>query len=1190
MTTTALTRPNAIGSDMEEPRFPAGISLVGSQMRSTNLERDVQEPLHDPYIGARAVDVLDRLASALKDPRRTRAWSLTGPYGSGKSTLANIIHALLGDDEKRRTQAEKLLDQATPGLGHRISEGRNELASRGFLGAVATARREPLTATLARALHTAAQKHWPQEETPSEVSTALANCADPAVAGPQSILEAIAALCAQAPMLLVIDEFGKTLEHLAAHNESASAEDDLFLLQEIAERSAGRQGHRLYLMTLQHLSFMDYAARSSDLQTREWAKVQGRFEDITFTPHLGDAVQLMRRRLDHTAVTEHGRELIDSYARAAEESWREHGLNAVVDLTFEDFADLYPLHPLTAIAAPYLAAQIGQHDRSLANFLNSDEPNTVRRSLEAYAQATPDTISTIRLPQLYDFFLDSGRTSLLASSHASRWIEVESRIDRATGMPARDQEIMRAVGMLNLMDSDGALRATTTMVYFALHDPQEPFDAGAYADLQKRLDHLKTDKQLLVLRDYSGEYRVWEGTDVNIDKRVEEITKHLDTSAILRKLKDHLPAAVVAGRHSQVTGMQRALFVETTGPGIQEVRTLDDLDPYADGLLVFHFGNLDDLPTIDTDLPVVLGTTDDPELILGTAERFVALQDLLLDKELDRVARREISERATMAKTDLMEQLNTAFFPPSQHATWRLWVSGIPKDAEEGDIIEGRSLSALASVACDRAFAASPHVRNEMLGRTELTSQGAKARRELLTAMLTRSGERYLGIVKYPAERAMYSGALAYMGLHRENTAVTADDGATSILPYGFSRPGPQHAHAQPVWAALENALTDAHERTSLDQIFRVLARPPYGVKEGVIPLLVVTALIIRGEDVALFEEGTYRPRLTADIVERIVKAPYRFEVKSTPVGDGLRASVVKKLTKTLDVDAPRSQALRNPALLAVARALLERIMVLTPYGRKTRRLSKDAVAVRAALFQAQDPDDLLFRLLPQALDMDPITPEMKKSTPKNKGFAERLTAAVQEISEADSALRAEVVQVISKEFRLSSTLTRMRKELAARLKGFEGVYLTTELRGFVSIALNTTLDDKDWLEPIVVRLTNSALGDWSDTDAQAFPSRVREIAQALDRVSHLHQSPNGDDGQEEALDTRLLTLTGRDGSEQRTLLYVPEKSQQEAQELAVRAMRQAEEMLGADGARILLAALAQHVTTPATPTDDGKD
>jgi energy-coupling factor transporter ATP-binding protein EcfA2 len=1185
VTTTSLTRPSSPGKDAENPRFPAGIRLVGSQMRSTNLERDVREPLHDPYIGARAVDVFDRLAGALGDLRRTRAWSLTGPYGSGKSTLANIIHALLGDDEERRAQAEELLDQTSPGLGDRISNGRNTLTEHGFLGAVATARREPLTATLARALRTAAQRHWMGKETPTEVKAALADCADPDTAGPRSILEAVAALCDKAPMLLVIDEFGKSLEHLAGHSEAVSARDDLFLLQEIAERSAGKQGHKLFLMTLQHMSFMDYAAHSGELQTREWAKIQGRFEDITFTPHLGDAVQLMRRRLDHTPVAEHGRKLIGSYAHAAEESWREHGLNAVVDLTANDFADLYPLHPLTAVAAPYLAAQIGQHDRSLASFLNSDEPNTVRRSLETYAQLAPSTVSTIRLPQLYDFFLDSGRTSLLASSNASRWIEVENRINEATGLSARDQEIMRAVGMLNLMDSDGALRATATMVYFALHDPQEPFDNDTYADLQRRLNRLEKVKQLLVLREFSGEYRVWQGTDVDIRTRVDEIIDNLDTPEVLRKLKDHLPAAVVAGKHSQVTGMQRALFVKATGPDSQMIQTLD-LDSHADGLLVFHFGSLEDLPVVDTDLPVVLGLTEKPELVLKAAKRFVALQDLLLDTNLDHVARREISERAAVAKTELMEQLNLAFFPPSQHATWRLWVSGVPKDADEGEIIDGRSLSAYASIACDRAFPDSPHIRNEMLGRTELTSQGAKARRELLTAMLTRSGERYLGITKYPAERAMYSGALAYMGLHRENLAAPVDDAATSILPYGFSRPGPQHAHAQPVWEALEYALTDAHKRTSLDKIFQVLARPPYGVKQGVIPLLVVTALVIRSEDVALFEEGTYRPRLTADVVERIVKAPYRFEVKSTPVGDGLRASVVKKLTKALDVDTPRSQALRNPTLLAVARALLERVMVLTPYGRRTRRLSKDAVAVRNALLRAQDPDDLLFRLLPEALGMEPITLEMKKSTPENKGFAERLTAAIHEVSQADSALRSEVVEVISREFRLSTELPQMREELAARLKGFEGVYLSTELRGFVSIALNDTLDDEDWLEPMVVRLTNSALGDWTDTDAQAFSGRVREIAQALDRVSHLHQHRGEDEDQEQTLATRLLTLTGRDGSEQRAMIYVPEKSQREAQELAVSAMRQAEEMLGADGARILLAALAQHVTTPAEPTE----
>ncbi|MFD9123507.1 ATP-binding protein [Kitasatospora sp. NPDC059571] len=1178
--TTATQRPKTARKTAGGPEFPAGVELIGSRMRSTNLERDVLDELHSPYVGARSLDVLDRLANALGDLRRTRSWSFTGPYGSGKSTLANLIDALLGHDEARRTEAQEVLAGTSSGLAQRLSTAREQLAPAGFLAAVTTARREPLVATLARALHTAAQRRWPSR-TPKAVSAALARCADPLTVQPQDIVEAVTTLCAQQPLLLIVDEFGKTLEHLAGNSQFATAKEDLFLLQELAEKSAGAKGLPLFMVTLQHLSFTDYAAQSSELQTREWAKIQGRFESVTFIPHLGDSVQLMRRRLDQSGVAEAGQKLISTYAQAAEEAWREHGLNDVVVLEAQDFTDLYPLHPLTAVAAPFLASQIGQHDRSLSGFLNNDEPHTVRRSLDSFSTDKPRYASTVKLPQLYDFFLDSGRTSLLASSNASRWIEIESRITQANGLSTADQNLLRTVGMLNLIDEDGALRATAAMIYFALHEPTEPATAKEFAVLEEQLQDL-VDRGFLVHRLFNGEYRLWRGTDVDIDARLREAHGHLDETTVIQRLGDYLPLAVAAGRHSQVTGMLRALFVQVTSAQSKVVTGPDELADHADGLLVFHLGSIEDRPVVESTLPVVLGVTEEPGLVLRAAYNLVALEELQLDKTLDAVARRELSERTSVAKRELLELLAAAFFPPTPRATWRLWRSGIAADSEAGEVIEGRSLSGLASIACDRVFPATPHIRNEMLGRHELTSQGAKARRELLTAMLLKSGERYLGIQMYPAERAMYSGALAYMGLHRENTGVS-DDTSTSLLPYGFSRPGPANQHALPVWEALEDALSQAHERTSLEQVIRVLMVPPYGVKAGIVPLLVVTALIVRSQDVALFEDGSYLPRLTPDVVERMVKAPGRFSVKATPVGDGLRNSVVKSLSLALKVEPPRSQALRNPALLAVTRALMERVMVLTPYARRTQHISKDAITVRSALFTAQDPDELLFHALPKALGLDPITPEQRKSTAGNKGYAERLAAAADEISGADRILRAQVVETIAREFRLPTALPELRRALATRLKGFAGVTLSLELRGFVAIALNERLPDDDWLDPMIVRLSHAALGDWSDNDVKVFPRKVREMASALDRVSHLYKNHEPTDLLEEEIEARLLTLTDKDGAEQRTLIYLPKQAQQEAESLAVSVLQQAEKVLGPDGARILLAALAQRVTDPAT-------
>jgi hypothetical protein len=592
-------------------------------------------------------------------------------------------------------------------------------------------------------------------------------------------------------------------------------------------------------------------------------------------------------------------------------------------------------------------------------------------------------------------------------------------------------------------------------------------------------------------------------------------------------------------------------------------------------------------------LPVLIGTTDDPGQVLRAATHVVALKELLQDKELDHVARAEATDRLLQAEAELRDVFQAAFYPPTAKASWSLWHSGALPDDQPADLpqVAVRSLSALVSQACDVVYSKAPHIRNEMLGRHLLTSQAARARSDLLDAMLTASGQQYLGFPadKYGPERAMYHGVLEYLGLHRQNGAVQSEKTPDSLLPYGFSPPSANEKHAQPVWEALQQSFDTATERTSMEHIVNTLMRPPFGVTAGIWPLLVVTGLIIRRHDVALFEEGTYVPRLAPDVVDRLVKVPGRFEVKYTPVGTGQRASVIKKLAAVLPADPPRSQALRNPDLLSVARALIDRVLVLNRYGRSTARISRDAAAVRAALVRSQDPDELLFHTLPNALGLEPITANARTNTTAVAEYVTRLTAAANEISQIERNLRREVVTILAQEFKLPDDLHQLRVTLAARLRGFTDVALTPELKGFVDFAVNESLSDEDWLDPIVVRLTNSALGDWNDSDVALLPRRAREMTAALDRVAHLHRTGDGTAGGEQDLEPQLLTLTDRAGAEQRTLIYIPTKIRTKAAGLAGDILKKAQKELGPDGARILLAALAQQVATPAT-NDAGED
>ncbi|MBO7461665.1 MAG: hypothetical protein J6T96_03605, partial [Bacteroidales bacterium] len=77
-------------------------------------------------------------------------------------------------------------------------------------------------------------------------------------------------------LLIVIDEFGKILEH-AANNP----ERELYFLQKFAEM-VNVPTRNILLLTTLHQNFGAYAKKLSESQKNEWTKVKGRFQEIPF--------------------------------------------------------------------------------------------------------------------------------------------------------------------------------------------------------------------------------------------------------------------------------------------------------------------------------------------------------------------------------------------------------------------------------------------------------------------------------------------------------------------------------------------------------------------------------------------------------------------------------------------------------------------------------------------------------------------------------------------------------------------------------------------------------------------------------------------------------------------------------------------------------------------------------------------
>ena len=253
---------------------------------SSNVENDVgTEVLRDYIPGSGTIETVARLGVGMRGGKRGRAISVTGPYGSGKSTMAVFLNGLASPMESPEWKsAYKTLRRSDPKLAISFKKTRTMLGAHksGLIRCFVSARREPIAYTILRALHAGTSEYFGKYNAKSfEGADNLAKMARQIkraeVLEPTPILETIRGLCKKAPVLMLIDEFGKNIEHFADENSG-----DLYLMQELAEMSRIDNEIPLFIVTLQHIAFEEYAADVPTSQKREWSKIQGRFEDIQF--------------------------------------------------------------------------------------------------------------------------------------------------------------------------------------------------------------------------------------------------------------------------------------------------------------------------------------------------------------------------------------------------------------------------------------------------------------------------------------------------------------------------------------------------------------------------------------------------------------------------------------------------------------------------------------------------------------------------------------------------------------------------------------------------------------------------------------------------------------------------------------------------------------------------------------------
>ena len=1012
-------------------------------LRSVQLGRDFHDvaALEHYVVTPHMAEAFRRIADGLRANSGHRAWRITGDYGVGKSSFALVLAHLFQDRSPF----------AVSRIADAIGWPNDDFDPPALIPLLVTGAREGIVPALARGIAESLRQRKPAG---GRIPKALARLIDQAgqveaegdAAGLERLLDAVRAYADGSGVLLIIDEFGKLLEHTSQRHEH----EDVFVLQRLAEMAARSGDQPFVLLGMLHQGFHSYAERLPSAVRHEWDKVAGRFDEIVFDQPLAHtaalvagALNVVPRRLPK-AVHDAAR---DAASATAETGWVGGNTAAALDA-----ARLYPLHPMLLPVAVRFFARFGQHERSLFGFLLSSEPFAV----QAFAVRCVAPDAWYSLAEFYDYVRAVFGHRLAGASYRNHWLRIVATIDAATDIGLIEERLLKVVAILNLLDAEDLLPTDRAIAAALTPATRRDIDVAI---------QVLVDRGLLFRRGRANAYRLWPSSSLSLESAFETALRAVGpVEQVASALKPFLTQKpVLARRHYVEHGTLRYFEVRYADSG--ELAKAIQKETEADGLVVVALADTDaerEKALLSAKAPPF---DERPDVLVAVVRPLVGLapdlQDVMCwqwvadntpELSQDSYASAEVARQLAFARRALISRLGEIAGLRSGTARDVQWLrAGQPEQVPPRG-----GLSALISGICDQLYPDAPQVTNELLNRNTLSSAAAAARMRLIEGLFQASDQRFLGIdpQKSPPEKSMYLSVIAKGAVH-----VPDGDGFKVV------EPDPDHdpLRLRPALDYLVKQIAEARgERLPVTTLLASLKNRPYGVRNGLGPLLLAVILQTRSHEVAIYENGTFLHKFGPSDFLRLTKAPATFEIQHCKV-DGVRLEVFNQLAVSL----ARKVNARHPDLLDVVQPLCQFAAQLPDYTRRTTALSKVAIDVRHALLSAREPATLLFSDLPQACGFPLFSPQGQPDEGRVNEFISVFRDALGELRHAYPAL-------------LSRIIERVAQAAGEEHGAFDRVHLATRAAR-VSLAAR-----EPRLRTFTLRLRDPGLSDdaWADGPA----------------------------------------------------------------------------------------------------------
>lgn len=920
-------------------------------------------------------------------------------------------------------------------------------------------------------------------------------------------------------LLIVVDEFGKLLEHAAEKNP----DKELYFLQKLAEFTNVTTRNVMLITTL-HQNFSAYAKKLTESQKDEWTKVKGRFQEIVFVEPIEQIMILASEQMG-------GRGIIDDEATLQKLYKLAIDTNFVSDsVTCKSIESLYPLDPFSAFAITKAIQRYGQNERSLFTFLTVKGNNSLCEYKQGYHL-------TYNLQVAYDYIERNFYSYLQdANTDSMSWMGMHTAIERVEGQSWDNEaeyldaiKLVKTIGMLNLFGTASfRMDANQTATYAEL-----AMDVKNAQSVIKKLVGMR----IVRYAEYKNRLVLFEGTDVDIEGELAKaslaVPRPFNFVDDLRFFfAKRISPAKACFYHR---GTPRYFDYLLLGEAV-DITPKDDTDGYVELIFptskrakddVISFSNSCDKALI---FVIFKDTKEIVEHLYNINKYDYLLQRVLIDK-MDYVAIREVNNLKLHETELLNETINDGLFSFEDNVEW------IYKGKKQ-KIKSQRDFNKLLSLVCEDIYSKTPMMNNELFNRHKLSSSISSARAKYLDALVENYEKEDLGFPKdkFPPEKTIYYSLLKNTNLHKDGDF--CDKPTNGIMT---------------LWEACESFLAGTTEKAKkISELQHLLAVQPYKIKQGFLDFWIPSYLFMKRQDFSLYDvsTGAYIPNVNRAFFDLLQKHPSDYAIKAFNVS-GVQLDFYNQYRKFINLGA--ASEIKGDKFVETIKPFLFFYRRLNDYAKHTRKFDNETtLRFRDVLSNAKDPEKTFFEDLPEALGYD------KNSLGKEdfvKEYCEKIQLAVRDLRTCYNRLIDRIEERMVEALSLSSyDYSSYIEEIRQRFKSVKTYLLTDKQREFHAHVMTVFDNRKEWYQSICYTAMGQSLEHLRDEQEEQLEDNLIFLFRECEKYSRLSEilSP---ESKEEGFSLDIASNDGNGMKSQTFLLPQKDKAKSVSLEKSIDAI-----------------------------------